>query len=84
MTEAEERRRYGEQLYMAFELLRLMKAEGNPASELLSFDIKVASIARSFKDMNAQQQKRPPLPLKSVVWSRQGIARKARILGPLV
>jgi hypothetical protein len=84
VTEAEDPRKYGEQLFMAFELLKLMKAEGNPASDLLSFDIKVASIARSFKDMNTQRQKRPPVPLKSVAWFRQGVARKARIPGPLV
>jgi hypothetical protein len=64
VTEAEDPRKYGEQLFMALELLKLLKAEGNLAAELLVFDIKVASIARSFKELNALRQKRPLVPLE--------------------
>lgn len=84
MTGLNEGREYGEQLFMAFALFRLLKAEGNPAAELLMYDIKSASMARTIRDMNSWWLKRPLVPLDSVAWFREGMARKTRILGSLV
>lgn len=84
MTEVDERREYGEQLFTALALLKLLKAEGNPAAELLVYDIKCASTARTVRDMNAWWQTKPLVPLDSVAWFRKGMARKSRILGPLI
>ena len=83
MTEAEERREFAIQVVTAGMLHKLLKAESNPAAELLICDIKAASLARTFRQMNAWWTSRPPVPLESFSWFQGGIAKGAKILGPL-
>lgn len=51
------RRAYGEQLFMALALLKLLKTEGNTAAELLIYDIKSASIATTAREMQRAETK---------------------------
>ena len=84
MTKTEERREYAMQILTAGMLHKLLKAEGNAASWLLLQDIKAASLARTFREMNEWWTSRPPVPLESFSWFHGGIAKGAKIKGSLV
>jgi hypothetical protein len=83
VTEAE-RRVCAMQIITAGMLHKLLKAEGNEAAELLIYDIKAASLARTFREINAWWTSRPPVPLENFSWFQGGIAKGAKIKGSLV
>jgi hypothetical protein len=68
------------QIITAGMLHKLLKADGNEAAELLIYDIKTAGIARTLNEI----RERPLVYVECGVWFRDGMARKARILDPLV
>lgn len=83
MTE-EERRELAVQVATAFILHKLLKSEGNAAAELLLDDAETAAFAETFRELNKWWTSRPPLPLESFAWFQGGLARKAKLLAPLV
>lgn len=67
MTDSkQEQREYGEQIFTAFALLKLLKAEGNPAAELLIYDIKGASTAQAWRQMKKWGIERRKAASKSI------------------
>lgn len=81
MTDTAERREYAMQIITAGMLHRLLKAEGNEAAELLIYDIKAASLARTFREMNERYANGNLVPL--VLFPR-GSTKRMKILGPLI